>query len=81
VLIDETRGQWYLRQLRGSSNLSGGKLLHYMSGNLSHQIEHHMFPDVPGMRYAEMSLKYVKSVRVMANITIQVHSLNSSRPL
>jgi fatty acid desaturase len=57
VLVDETRGQWYLRQLRGSSNLSGGKLLHYMSGNLSHQIEHHMFPDVPGMRYAEMSIK------------------------
>ena len=57
VLVNETRGQWYLRQLRGSSNLSGGKLMHYMSGNLSHQIEHHMFPDVPGMRYAEMSVK------------------------
>lgn len=57
VLENETRGQWYLRQLRGSSNLKGGKMLHYMSGNLSHQIEHHMFPDVPGMRYAEMSVK------------------------
>ena len=57
VLENETRGQWYLRQLRGSSNLTGGKIMHYMSGNLSHQIEHHMFPDVPGMRYAEMSVK------------------------
>jgi linoleoyl-CoA desaturase len=57
VLENETRGQWYLRQLRGSSNLTGGKIMDYMSGNLSHQIEHHMFPDVPGMRYAEMSVK------------------------
>ena len=57
VLENETRGQWYLRQLRGSSNLTGGKIMHYMSGNLSHQIEHHMFPDVPGMCYAEMSVK------------------------
>ena len=57
VLENETRGQWYLRQLRGSSNLTGGKLLHYMSGNLSHQIEHHMFPDVPAMRYPEMAEK------------------------
>jgi fatty acid desaturase len=62
VLVNETRGQWYLRQLRGSSNLSGGKLLHYMSGNLSHQIEHHMFPDVPGMRYAEMSSQSTRNL-------------------
>ena len=57
VLENETRGHWYLRQLRGSSNLTGGTLMHIMSGNLSHQIEHHMFPDIPGMRYAEMSVK------------------------
>ncbi|RZU38448.1 linoleoyl-CoA desaturase [Fluviicoccus keumensis] len=57
VLENETRGHWYLRQLRGSSNLSGGPIMHIMSGNLSHQIEHHMFPDIPGMRYAEMSVK------------------------
>ena len=24
-----------------------------MSGNLSHQIEHHLFPDLPSNRYAE----------------------------
>ncbi|MDO8331102.1 MAG: acyl-CoA desaturase [Fluviicoccus sp.] len=57
VLENETRGHWYLRQLRGSSNLTGGTVMHIMSGNLSHQIEHHMFPDIPGMRYAEMSVK------------------------
>ncbi|MDD3765303.1 MAG: acyl-CoA desaturase [Nevskiales bacterium] len=55
VLRNESRGHWYLRQLRGSSNISGGTLLHIMSGNLSHQIEHHMFPDLPARRYAEMA--------------------------
>ena len=57
VLENETRGHWYLRQLRGSSNIAGGKVFNILSGNLSHQIEHHMFPDVPGMRYEEMSVK------------------------
>jgi fatty acid desaturase len=52
---NETRGQWYLRQLLGSANLTGSKLFHVMSGNLSHQIEHHLFPDVPARRYAAMS--------------------------
>src|SRR5690554_39957 len=55
VLENETRAHWYLRQLRGSSNLTGSKLFHIMSGNLSHQIEHHMFPEIPARRYAEMS--------------------------
>jgi len=56
-LVNESRGHWYLRQLKGSSNLEGNKLMHIMSGNLSHQIEHHLFPDVPGRRYAEMSVE------------------------
>jgi fatty acid desaturase len=51
----ETRPQWYLRQIQGSSNLSGSKALHVLTGNLSHQIEHHLFPDVPANRYAEMA--------------------------
>ncbi|MEL0027932.1 MAG: acyl-CoA desaturase [Perlucidibaca sp.] len=54
-LENETQGQWYLRQMRGSANLTGGKLFHIMSGNLSHQIEHHLFPTVPAWRYAAMS--------------------------
>src|SRR6201997_252280 len=52
---DETRGQWYLRQLLGSANLNGGRLFHILSGNLSFQIEHHLFPDIPAHRYAEIS--------------------------
>ncbi|MDT8998483.1 acyl-CoA desaturase [Paucibacter sp. APW11] len=55
VLKNETRAHWYWRQIRGSSNLSGGFLLNTLSGNLSHQIEHHLFPDVPANRYVEMA--------------------------
>ncbi|QOF82196.1 acyl-CoA desaturase [Pseudomonas sp. ADPe] len=55
VLQGESRGHWYLRQLRGSSNLEGGPLLHLLTGNLSHQIEHHLFPDLPARRYAELA--------------------------
>lgn len=52
---EETRGQWYLRQILGSANLTGGRLFHIMSGNLSHQIEHHLFPNLPARRYAEIA--------------------------
>jgi linoleoyl-CoA desaturase len=54
-LEGETKGQWYVRQMLGSANLSGGPLFHIMTGNLSHQIEHHLFPDIPSNRYAEIA--------------------------
>ena len=54
---NETRGQWYLRQMQGSCNFEGSRLLHIMSGHLSHQIEHHLFPDLPAHRYPEMAPK------------------------
>ncbi len=53
----ETRGQWYVRQMLGSANISGSKAMHVMTGNLSHQIEHHLFPDLPSNRYAEVAVK------------------------
>ena len=46
---------WYFRQVLGSANISGSKLLHLMSGNLSHQIEHHLFPDLPARRYPQIA--------------------------
>ncbi|KAA9165822.1 acyl-CoA desaturase [Amycolatopsis acidicola] len=52
---DESRGQWYLRQILGSANITGGRLFHIMSGNLSHQIEHHLFPDIPARRYPQIA--------------------------
>jgi fatty acid desaturase len=53
----ETRGAWYVRQMLGSANLTGGRLFHLLSGNLSHQIEHHLFPDIPAHRYGEISVQ------------------------
>ncbi|MEO9224661.1 MAG: acyl-CoA desaturase [Acidimicrobiales bacterium] len=52
---NESRGGWYYRQLLGSANITGGKIFHVLSGNLSHQIEHHLFPDLPAHRYAEIA--------------------------
>jgi linoleoyl-CoA desaturase len=58
----ETRGQWYLRQMLGSANISGGSLSHLMSGNLSLQIEHHLFPDLASNRYCEIAPKVAEQV-------------------
>lgn len=51
----EHKGHWYLRQILGSSNIKGGQLFHILTGNLSHQIEHHLYPDMPARRYAEVA--------------------------
>jgi NADPH-dependent stearoyl-CoA 9-desaturase len=51
----ETRARWYLRQLLGSCNIRGGKLFHVLAGNLDHQIEHHLFPDMCSNRYPEVA--------------------------
>jgi fatty acid desaturase len=63
---NESRGMWYFRQVLGSANLTGlsprrsarpdsAKWFHVLSGNLSFQIEHHLFPDIPAHRHAEIS--------------------------
>ena len=54
----ETRGQRYFRQVLGSANPSGGKLFHLLSGNLSFQIEHHLFPGVPAHRHAAALIRH-----------------------
>jgi linoleoyl-CoA desaturase len=53
----ETPAEWYLRQMLGSANIEGGKVMDFMSGNLSYQIEHHLFPDLPSNRYAEIAVR------------------------
>jgi NADPH-dependent stearoyl-CoA 9-desaturase len=52
---EETRAGWFLRQIRGSANVEGSRWFHILSGNLSHQIEHHLFPDLPSCRYREIA--------------------------
>ena len=54
---NESRGAWYYRQLLGSANITGSKLFHVMTGNLSNQIEHHLFPDIPARRYPELAVE------------------------
>jgi linoleoyl-CoA desaturase len=54
-VADETRGGWYVRQLLGAANIEGGPLFHLLSGNLGFQVEHHLFPDMPSSRYAEIA--------------------------
>ena len=52
---NESRGGWYVRQLVGAANIEGGPLFHVASGNLGYQVEHHLFPDMPSTRYAEIA--------------------------
>jgi fatty acid desaturase len=52
---DESQGSWYVRQLLGAANIEGSPLFHVASGNLGYQVEHHLFPDLPSTRYAEVA--------------------------
>jgi NADPH-dependent stearoyl-CoA 9-desaturase len=56
-LENETQGEWYLRQILGSANFTGNRLMHIMSGSLGYQIEHHLYPDLPSNRYPEIAEK------------------------
>ncbi|WP_123026743.1 fatty acid desaturase family protein [Mycolicibacterium stellerae] len=57
VLDNETRGDWYLRQMLGAANFKAGPLLAFSTGNLCYQIEHHLFPDLPSNRYAQIAVR------------------------
>ena len=52
---DESRGAFYTRQLLGAANIEGSPMFHVMSGNLGYQVEHHLYPDMPSTRYAEIA--------------------------
>ena len=56
-LQNESRADWYYRQILGSSNIQGSKAFHILSGHLSCQIEHHLFPDIPAPYYRELAPK------------------------
>ncbi|MGA8332204.1 MAG: acyl-CoA desaturase [Mycobacterium sp.] len=57
VLENETKPEWYLRQMLGSANFRAGRVLGFMSGNLCYQIEHHLFPDLPSNRLPEIAVR------------------------
>src|SRR6185312_9369351 len=54
-VAEETRGGFYVRQLLGAANIDGSPIFHLLSGNLSFQVEHHLYPDMPSSRYAEIA--------------------------
>ncbi len=55
VLEGETKPEWYLRQMLGTANFNAGPVMAFLSGNLCYQIEHHLFPDLPSNRYAQIA--------------------------
>ncbi|AFR50235.1 fatty acid desaturase family protein [Gordonia sp. KTR9] len=57
TLENETQGQWYLRQMLGTANFNAGPAMAFFSGNLCYQIEHHLYPDLPSNRYAEIGVR------------------------
>ena len=56
-MVGEGQGQWYLRQMLGSANIDAGTVLAFLTGHLSHQIEHHLYPDLPSRRLPEISVR------------------------
>jgi NADPH-dependent stearoyl-CoA 9-desaturase len=52
---EETRGARYVRQPLGAANIEGSPLFHVISGTLGYQVEHHLYPDMPSTRYAEIA--------------------------
>jgi len=57
VLEHESHAEWYLRQMLGAANFKAGPLLAFASGNLCFQIEHHLFPDLPSNRLAQIAVR------------------------
>jgi fatty acid desaturase len=55
ALEDETKAEWYLRQMLASANFRAGPVMSFMSGNLCYQIEHHLYPDLPSNRYGAVA--------------------------
>ena len=64
LLENRTRniGEFYWAQILGSCNFrTGGFWNDYFHGYLNYQIEHHLFPDLPASKYAEIQ-PVVKSI-------------------
>src|SRR5687767_13701778 len=67
----------------GSADISGSKFMHLMSGNLYHQIEHHLFPDLPSNRYSEIAVEIQNLFQrygLSYNARLQVKQAASAQP-
>ena len=54
---EESKPDWYIRQMLGTANFNVGPLLAFASGNLCYQFEHHLFPDLRSNRYAQIATR------------------------
>jgi fatty acid desaturase len=52
---EETRGEWYVRQILSTGNIEGGRFFQLMSGHVGNQVEHHLFPTLPAHRVAAVA--------------------------
>ncbi|MDF3031453.1 MAG: fatty acid desaturase [Moraxellaceae bacterium] len=52
---EESRAEWYVRQILSTGNIEGGRFFQFMSGHVGHQIEHHLFPTLPAHRAAAVA--------------------------
>ncbi len=78
ALNGETKPQWYLRQMLGSANFRAGRVMAFMSGNLCYQIEHHLYPDLPSNRYAQIAERVQA---VCASYDLPVHHWLARPPI
>ncbi|MFT3766365.1 MAG: fatty acid desaturase [Minicystis sp.] len=50
-----SRAEFFVRQVLGSVNFHGGdEVSDFLQGYLNYQIEHHLFPDLPPLKYREI---------------------------
>jgi NADPH-dependent stearoyl-CoA 9-desaturase len=78
--VGESRGQWYVRQLLGSANITGSQLFHLLSGNLNHQIEHHLSPTSPPGATPTSPNRYATPATATACPTTPGHCEPNSAP-
>jgi len=57
VVDEESKPEWYLRQMLGTANFDAGPLMAFASGHLCYQVEHHLFPDLPSNRLPEIAVR------------------------
>jgi fatty acid desaturase len=78
----EGRAEFYLRQVKGSANYRAGHdVIDFLHGGLNYQIEHHLFPNLPLLKYQQYQPR-VKALCVRYGIPyIQESVLLRSRKL
>ncbi|MET1154810.1 fatty acid desaturase [Arthrobacter sp.] len=54
IVPESSKADFLTRQVVTSRNISGGQVMTLLMGGLNHQIEHHLFPDMPRPHLAQV---------------------------